>query len=112
MLDLIESQPRKDAPGKSAQAQLRPPPPKLPPLPPQPSLSLKTEPVNPKRKREQKGKDVLDARRLLPTLEEESQRAAKQQKIVPARQKGSERRESQTSEPQAWLLASNFHAQW
>ena len=36
-------------------------------------------------------------------LEEESQRAAKQQKTVQARQRGSERRESQASEPQAWL---------
>ena len=34
LLDLIESQPGKDAPGKSAQPQLPPPPPKLPPPPP------------------------------------------------------------------------------
>ena len=46
---------------------------------------------------------MLDAGRLRPTLEEESQRAAKQQKTVQARQRGSERRESQASKPQAWL---------
>ena len=34
LLDLIESQPGKDAPGKSAQPQLPPLPPKLPPPPP------------------------------------------------------------------------------
>ena len=38
-------------------------------------------------------------------LEEQSQLAAKQQKIVPTGQKGSERGESQTFEPQAWLPA-------
>ena len=99
LLDLIESQLGKDAPGKSAQPQLPPSPPKLPPPLSQPSLPLKIELVNPKRKREQKGKDMLDAGRLCPTLEEESQRAAKQQKTVQAGQRGSERRESQTSEP-------------
>ena len=48
---------------------------------------------------------MLDARRLRPTLEEEPQRVAKQQKTVHAGQRGSERRESQTSKPQAWLPA-------
>ena len=38
-------------------------------------------------------------------LEEQSQLAAKQQKIVPTGQKGSERGESQTFEPQAGLPA-------
>ena len=72
---MIESQPGKDAPGKSAQPQ-------LPPPPPQTSLPLRTELVDLKKKRKQKGKDVLDAGRLHPTLEEESQWAAKRQKTV------------------------------
>ena len=48
LMELIESQLGKGAPGKFTQ-------PKLPP-PPQPSLSSRPEPTNPKRKREQKGK--------------------------------------------------------
>ena len=72
LLDLIESQPGKDAPRKSAQPQLPPPPPKLPPPPPQPSLPLRAELVDPKRKREQKSKEVLKAGRPHLTLEEET----------------------------------------
>ena len=45
LLDLIESQLGKDAPGKSTQ-------PKLPPPPPQSSLPSRPEPADPKRKRE------------------------------------------------------------
>ena len=78
LLDLIESQPGKDAPGKSAQPQLPPPPPPKLPLPPlQSSLSPRAGPVDPKRKREQKGKEVLEAGRPRPTLEEETQQLAK-----------------------------------
>ena len=105
LLDLIESQPGKDALGKSTQPQLPPPHPKLPPPSPQPSLPLKVEPVDLKRKREQKGKEVLEAGRPCPTLEEETQLATKQQKTGQAGQRGSKRRESQTSESQAWLPA-------
>ena len=47
----------------------------------------------------------MEVGRPRPTLEEETQRATKQQKTRQARQKGSKRRENQTSEPQAWLLA-------
>ena len=78
LLDLIESQSRKDAPGKLAQPQLPPHPPKLPLPPPQPSLPPRLEPVDPKRKREQKGMEVLEVIRPRPTLEEETQWAAKQ----------------------------------
>ena len=74
LLDLIESQLGKDALGKPTQ-------PKLPPPFPQPSLPSRLEPIDPKRKREQKGKDVLEAGRSRPTLEEETQWVAKQQKI-------------------------------
>ena len=38
LMELIESQPGKGAPGKSAQPKLPPPPPKSPLPPPQPSL--------------------------------------------------------------------------
>ena len=80
-MDLIESQPEKDAPGKSTQPKLPPPPPKSPFPPPQLSLPSKPEPANPKRKREQKGKEVVEAGRSCPVHEDETQRAAKQQKI-------------------------------
>ena len=69
LLDLIKSQPRKDAPGKSTQPQLPPPP--------QPSLPPRAESLDPKRKREQRGKEVLEAGRPRPTLEEETQQAVK-----------------------------------
>ena len=105
LLDLIESQPGKDALGKSTQPQLSPPPPKFPLPPPQPSLPPRVEPIDPKRKREQKGKEVLKVGRPLPMLKEETQQAAKQQKTRQAWQRGSERRENQTYEPQAWLPA-------
>ena len=70
LLDLIESQPGKDAPGKSVQPQLPPSPPKLPLPPLQPSLSPRAELVDPKRKGEQK--EVLEPGRPRPTLEEET----------------------------------------
>ena len=75
--DLIESQPGKDAPRKSTQPKLPPPPPKSPLPPPQPSLPSKPNPADLKRKREQKGKDVVDAGRSRPAHEDETQRAAK-----------------------------------
>ena len=81
LMDLIESQPGRDAPGKSAQPKLPPPPPKSPLPPPQPSLPPRPNPTDPKKKREQKGKDVMDAERSCPAHENETQRAGKQQKI-------------------------------
>ena len=63
---------------KSAQPKLPPPPPKSPPRAPQPNLPSRTEQPDPKRRREQKGKDVLKTRRPRLTHEEEAQRAAKQ----------------------------------
>ena len=73
LLDLIESQPRKDALGKSIQPKLPPPPPKSPFSPPQPSFPSKPEPIDPKRKREQNGIEVLEAGRPRPTPEDETQ---------------------------------------
>ena len=76
-MELIEDQPGRGAPGKSTQPKLPPPPPKSPLPPPQPSLPSGPEPVDPKRKREQKGKDVVETGRSRPTREDEAQRAAK-----------------------------------
>ena len=99
LLDLIESQPGKDALGKSTQPQLPPPHPKLPLPPSKPSLPPRVEPVDPKRKREQKGKEVLEVGRSRPMPEEETQRVAKQQKTEQAGQRGLKRRDNQPLKP-------------
>ena len=52
LLELIENQPRKGGPGKSAQPKLPPPLPKSPPRAPQPTLPSKIEQADPKRRRE------------------------------------------------------------
>ena len=103
LMELIEDQPRKGALGKPIQTKLPPPPPKSPLPPPQPSLPSKPKPVDPKRKREQKGKDVVEPRRSRPTREDEAHRATKQQKVSHASQGGMERANTQPPEPQAWL---------
>ena len=72
-MDLIKSQLEKDAPGKSTQPKLPPFPPKSPLPPPQLSLPSRPDPADPKRKREQKGKDVVDAGRSRPAYEDETQ---------------------------------------
>ena len=76
-MELIKSQPEKDAPRKSTQPRLPPPPPKSPLPPSQPFLPSRPDPADPKRKREQKGKDVVDSRRSRPAHEDETQRAVK-----------------------------------
>ena len=77
LLDLIEGQSGKDAPGKSQ--------PKLPPPPPKPQLAQTRsssalsqpsklpplQPADPKRKRASKGKDPVDRGRSLPSQEED-----------------------------------------
>ena len=77
LMELIEDQPGKGGPGKSTQPKLPPPPLKSPPPAPQPFLPSRTEQVDSKRKREQKGKDVMETGRSCPIREEEAQRAAK-----------------------------------
>ena len=67
LMDLIESQPGRDAPGKSAQPKLLPPPPKSPLPPLQPPVPHRPDPVDPKRKREQKGKEIVETGRSRPT---------------------------------------------
>ena len=93
LLDLIEGQPGKDAPRKS-QTKLSPPPPKLQPAqtkssstpsqPPSPRSKLPPppQPVNPKRKRISKGKELVDGGRSCSSQEEdEARRAFKQLKV-------------------------------
>ena len=77
LMELIENQTRKGALGKSTQSQIPPPFPISPPPAPQPPQPIRPEPVNPKRKREQKGKEVIETGRSRLILEEEAQRATK-----------------------------------
>ena len=68
LLDLIESQPRRETQGRAAQSKPPSPsqsklpytPSKLPPPPSKPTLSLRTEPSDPKQKKESKGKEVVE----------------------------------------------------
>ena len=105
LMELIENQPGKGGPRKSVQPKLPPPPPKSPPRAPQPNLPSRTEQADPKRRREQKGKDVIEIGRTRPTSEEEAQRAAKQQKVSHVPSGGVERMDIQPLELQAWLPA-------
>ena len=77
LMKLIENQPGKGGPGKSAQPKLPPPPSKSPLCASQSTLPSRIEQADPKRRREQKGKDMVDTRRSRPTHEKETQRAAK-----------------------------------
>ena len=77
LLELIENQPKRGEPGKSAQPRLPPPPPRSLPCVPQPTLPSRIEQVNLKRRREQKGKDIIKTGRPRPTSKEEAHRAAK-----------------------------------
>ena len=91
LMELIEDQPGKGAPRKSTQPKLPPPSPKSPPLAPQPPQPTRAEPIDPKRRMEQKGKDVVETGRSCSTHEDEAQRASKQQKVGHAAQWGLER---------------------
>ena len=97
-MELIENQPGKGRPGKFVQPKLPPPSPKSPLRAPQPNLPPRTEQADPKRRREQKGKDVMETGRTRPTSEEEAQRAGKQQKVSHAPSRGAERTDIQPSE--------------
>ena len=104
LLDLIESQPRRETQGRAAQSKppspsqskLPPTPSKLPPPPSKSTLPSRTEPSDPKRKRESKGKEVMEVKKSCPTQEEEAQRATKQQKVG---HRGPERRVNPLPEP-------------
>ena len=77
LMELIKDQLGRGALGKSTQPKLPPPSPKCPLPPPQPSLPSRPEPADPKRKRKQKGKYVVETGRSCPTREDEAQRATK-----------------------------------
>ena len=104
-MELIENQPGKGASGKSTQSQIPPPLPKSPPPAPHPPQPIRPELADPKRKKEQKEKDVLEIGRSRPTREDEAQRATKQQKVSHVSQRGMERADTQPPNSQAWLSA-------
>ena len=105
LMKLRENQTRKGALGKSTQSQIPPPLPISPPPAPQPPQPIRPEPADPKRKREQKGKEVIETGRSCLIREEEAQRATNQQKFSHASQRGLARSNTQPLEPQAWLPA-------
>ena len=72
-MELIEDQPGRGALGNSTQPKLPSPPPKSPFPPPQSSLPSRPELVDSKRKREQKGKDMVEIGRSRSTREDEAQ---------------------------------------
>ena len=80
LLELIENQPGKGGPGKSTQPKLPPPPLKSPVRASQPTLLSRIEQANSKRRREQRGKDMMVTGRSRPTSEKEAQRAASSKK--------------------------------
>ena len=103
--ELLESQPGKGESRKSAQPKLPPPPPRSPPRAPLPTLPFRTEQVDPKKRREQKGKDIMETGKPRPSSEKEAHRATKQQKVSHAPSRGVERADNQFPKPQAWLPA-------
>ena len=103
--ELLESQPGRGEAGKPSQPKLPPPPPKSPPRAPQPPPPSRIEQIDPKRRREPKGKEVMVPGRSRSSSEEEAHRPSKQQRTSHAPSRGSERGDIQLPEPQAWLLA-------
>ena len=75
--ELLESQPGKGEARKPAQPKLPPPPPKSPPRAPQPPLPSKIEQVDPKRRREPKGKEVMEPGRPHSSSDEEAHKPTK-----------------------------------
>ena len=68
-------------------------------------MPSRTEQVNPKKRREQKGKDVMETGRARPSNEEKAHRVTKQQKTSHAPSQGAERADNQFPKPHAWLPA-------
>ena len=68
-------------------------------------MPFRPDPVDPKRKREQKGKDVAETGRSRAEHEDETHRAAKQQKTGQTSLRGIERGDNQPLKSQAWLPA-------
>ena len=103
--ELLEIQSGRGEAGKPSQPKLPPPPPKSPPRAPQPPPSSKIEQVNPKRRKEPKGKEVMEPGKPRSSSEEEAHRPFKQQRTSHTPSRGSERGDVQLPEPQAWLPA-------
>ena len=101
--ELLESQPGRGEAGRSAQPKLPPSPPKSPPRALQPPPPSRTEQPDLKRRREPKGKEVMETGRTRSSSEEEAHRPTKQLKISHAPSRGPERGKVQPPEPQAWL---------
>nr|XP_023894771.1 uncharacterized protein LOC112006699 [Quercus suber] len=99
--DIIEGQP-----GKVMEKQVQVNPPPLLPLPPQSPQPTVTEPSDPKRRREPKGKEVTNAGRTHTTREGEDQRAAKQQKTSYGSQRGAVQATFRLKE-----IAESYHQQ-
>ena len=81
-----------------------PPPPKSPPRAPQPPSPSRAKQLDPKRRREPKGKEVMETGRTRSSSEEEAHRPTKQLKISNAPSRGPKIGEVQQPEPQAWEL--------
>ena len=79
--ELLESQPRRGEAGRPTQQKLPPHPPKSPPRAPQPAPPSRTEQPDPKRRREPKGKEVVETGRTHSSNKEEAHRPTKQLKI-------------------------------
>ena len=103
--ELLESQPGRGEAGKPSQPKLPPLLPKSPPRAFQPPPPSRIEQVDPKRRREPKGKEAMKPGRSRPSNEEEAHRLSKQQRTSHAPSRGSERGDVQLPEPQAWLPA-------
>nr|XP_023871766.1 neurofilament heavy polypeptide-like [Quercus suber] len=96
--EVIEGQPGRVV-ERQIQVQAPPPPPSLP----QSSQPIVNEPSDPKRRRESKGKGVMDAGRTLTTTEGEDQRVAKQQKTGHGTQREVDKTTTRSSDPEVWL---------
>ena len=70
--ELLKSQPEGNSPRKVAQTRLTTPPPTQP---------FRPEPANLKRKREQKGKEVVEGGKTHPSQDDEAQKGAKQARV-------------------------------
>ena len=101
--ELLESQPGRGEAGRPTQQKLPPPLPKSPLRAPPPAPPSRVEQPDPKRRREPKGKEVVEAGKTQSSHDEEAHRPTKQLKIGPAPSRGPEKGEIQQTEPRAWL---------
>ena len=97
--ELLESQPGRGEAGKPTQPKLPPPSPKSPPRVPQPPPPSKIEQADPKRRREPKGKEVMEPGKPRSSSEEKAHRPTKQQRTSYAPSRGSEKGDFQLPEP-------------